>query len=43
MNPERIERLLNQVAAGDVTAADALEELRDFPYQKLDHATIDTR
>ena len=42
MNPERIERLLNQVAAGDVTATDALEKLRDFPYENLDHSTIDT-
>ena len=42
MNPERIERLLNQVATGEVTAAKALEELRDLPFQDLEHTTIDT-
>ena len=42
MKPERIERLLNQVATGDVTTAKALEELRDLPFQDLEHTTIDT-
>ena len=42
MKPERIEQLLNQVATGEVTAAKALEELRDLPFQDLEHTTIDT-
>ncbi|MDG2486516.1 MAG: nickel pincer cofactor biosynthesis protein LarB [Roseibacillus sp.] len=42
MNPERIERLLNQVAGGEVTAAEALEELRELPFQDLEHTIVDT-
>ncbi len=42
MNPERIERLLNQVAGGEVTAAEALEELRELPFQDLAHTIVDT-
>lgn len=42
MKPERIERLLKQVAGGEVTAAEALEELRELPFQDLEHTIVDT-
>ena len=42
MKPERIERLLNEVAGGEVTAAEALEELRELPFQDLEHTIVDT-
>ena len=42
MNPERIQQLLTQVAAGEVTTDEALEVLRDLPFQELGHTIVDT-
>ena len=37
----RLEDILDKVAAGRLTRADALRELKDYPYQDLDFAKID--
>ena len=42
MTPERIQQLLTQVAAGEVTTDEALEVLRDLPFQELGHTIVDT-
>ena len=41
MTPERIERLLHEVAAGRITPAEALGTLRHFPVEQLPFAQID--
>ncbi|MBJ05605.1 MAG: 1-(5-phosphoribosyl)-5-amino-4-imidazole-carboxylate carboxylase [Verrucomicrobiaceae bacterium] len=42
MSPERLEKLLEQVAAGDLSARDAVEQLRELPFTELSHTTLDT-
>ncbi|MCH2062500.1 MAG: nickel pincer cofactor biosynthesis protein LarB [Roseibacillus sp.] len=42
MSPERIEKLLKQVAAGEVSTTEALDKLRDLPFSELAHTTLDT-
>ncbi|HYB75130.1 MAG TPA: nickel pincer cofactor biosynthesis protein LarB [Candidatus Sulfotelmatobacter sp.] len=41
MDAEAIRRLLDEVRAGAVTVAQALERLKDLPYQELGFATLD--
>ncbi len=41
MDREALERLLNDVRDGRVTSADALERLRDWPYEDLGFAKVD--
>lgn len=41
MDPRKLEALLNQVAAGAVEPAAALENLRDLPFEDLGFAKID--
>jgi pyridinium-3,5-biscarboxylic acid mononucleotide synthase len=41
VDPQRLTGLLERVRAGEVSVADALGELRAFPYQKLGWATVD--
>jgi len=41
MNPKRIEELLSRVAAGELAVADALNRLRDLPFEDLGFARVD--
>ena len=41
MNPERIEKLLQQVARGDLSPEAATRELATLPYAELGHSTLD--
>jgi NCAIR mutase (PurE)-related protein len=41
MNPLQIEALLNEVSAGRSTVSDALERLRDLPFEDLGFAKVD--
>ena len=41
MTPERLEQLLNELAAGRTTPAEALERLRHFPTESLSFAQLD--
>ncbi|MBL49272.1 MAG: 1-(5-phosphoribosyl)-5-amino-4-imidazole-carboxylate carboxylase, partial [Roseibacillus sp.] len=42
MSPERLQQLLERVAAGDLSASDAVEQLRELPFTELSHTTLDT-
>ncbi len=42
MNPERVQELLRQVAAGEISTTDAVEQLKDLPFVDLGHTTLDT-
>ncbi len=42
MSPEHIEKLLRQVAAGEVSTTEALDKLRELPFSELPHTTLDT-
>lgn len=42
MNPERLEELLRQVAAGELSTTDAVDQLRELPFADLAHTTLDT-
>ncbi len=41
MNREQIEALLNEVSAGRIPVADALDRLRDLPFEDLGFAKVD--
>jgi NCAIR mutase (PurE)-related protein len=41
VTPERLEQLLNELAAGRTTPAEALERLRHFPTESLSFAQLD--
>ncbi len=41
LDPERLLRLLEEVASGAVTPPDAMEQLRLLPFEELDGATVD--
>ncbi|MGH7857958.1 MAG: nickel pincer cofactor biosynthesis protein LarB, partial [Candidatus Binatia bacterium] len=41
MNPARLKRLLDEVRRGRRTVPDAMEELRDLPYEDLGFAKVD--
>jgi NCAIR mutase (PurE)-related protein len=41
VNPERLAELLSQVAAGEVSAGEALGRLRHFPVEELEYAQVD--
>lgn len=41
MDADRLRKLLGDVRAGAVTVAQALEDLKDLPYQELGFATLD--
>lgn len=41
MTPERLEQLLNELASGRTTPADAMERLRHFPTESLSFAQLD--
>jgi NCAIR mutase (PurE)-related protein len=42
MNPERVEELLRQVAAGELSTTDAVEQFKNLPFVDLGHTTLDT-
>lgn len=42
MSPEHIEKLLRQVASGEISTAQAMEKLRELPFTELAHTTVDT-
>jgi NCAIR mutase (PurE)-related protein len=42
MNPERVEKLLRQVAAGEISTTDAVEQFKNLPFVDLGHTTLDT-
>lgn len=42
MTPDRIQRLLEQVAGGEVTVSDGMEQLSRLPFAELSHSTLDT-
>ena len=42
MSPEHIEELLRQVAAEEISTAEAMEKLRELPFAELAHTTVDT-
>jgi NCAIR mutase (PurE)-related protein len=41
MNPDRIKKLLSDVAKGKVSPAAALERVRHLPFEELGHSTVD--
>jgi NCAIR mutase (PurE)-related protein len=41
VDEQRLARLLDEVAGGDTSVADATETLRDLPFQQLDDAKVD--
>src|SRR5277367_1686332 len=42
MDRAKLEELLKAVAAGTVSAGDALDRLKDLPYQDLGYANLDS-
>ena len=42
MKPEHLEELLARVAAGEISTAEALDNLRQLPFCELGHTTLDT-
>lgn len=42
MNKQRLQDLISAIARGEVSPADAIEQLKGMPYQELDFAKIDS-